>query len=148
EAGRAARCYVQPVSGGAPRPVTPEGTSFGLLSPDAKTLLVRLSAGGLELFPMGGGAGRPVRGASPEDFVIQWSADGRSIVVQKPSEIPARIESLDLETGQRKLIRTVGPARLAGALQISRLVMNEDGKYYAYATRVMFSRLFIVEGAR
>jgi serine/threonine protein kinase len=39
EAGKASRCYEQDVSGGAPRPVTPEATTNGTVSPDGLQIL-------------------------------------------------------------------------------------------------------------
>jgi serine/threonine protein kinase len=148
EEGRAERCYVQAVSGGKPRPATPEGTSDGFVSPDSTTVLARPSSGGLALYPLDGGAPRAIPGAAPDDHVIQWSTDGRSILVAKPAEIPVKIERLDLATDHRSLVRMLGPARLAGALQILTIAMTQDEKYYAYSNRVMISRLFLVEGAR
>jgi eukaryotic-like serine/threonine-protein kinase len=38
QAGRAARCFVQNVNGGGPRPVTPEGISMCQVSPDGKLI--------------------------------------------------------------------------------------------------------------
>ena len=39
EAGKASRCYAQDVSGGPPRPVTPEATTNGRVSPDGLQIL-------------------------------------------------------------------------------------------------------------
>jgi Tol biopolymer transport system component len=151
EEGRAVRCYVQEVSGGKPRPVTPEGTSFGLISPDGRLILVQRgggSGGGLQLFPTEGGQPQPVPGATFEDTVYRWSADGRSVLVGRTWEVPLRIERLDLSTGAREAFRTLGPTDLTGVLQIPTVVLGEDGKSYAYSTRRMISHLFLVEGAR
>ena len=41
EAGKASRCYVQDVSGGLPRPVTPEATANGAVSPDGRESCIR-----------------------------------------------------------------------------------------------------------
>ena len=148
EEGHAGRCYLQPVSGGKPRPATPEGTTDGFPSPDGATILVRGLGGALMLYPTAGGAPRTVPNALEDEWVVQWSADGRSVLVVQAAEMPARIERLDLATGARTPVRALGPDRLAGALQIGNVAMTPDEKYYAYSTRVMISRLFLVEGAR
>ncbi|HET9795575.1 MAG TPA: protein kinase [Thermoanaerobaculia bacterium] len=149
EEGHAVRCYVLPVGGGKPRPVTPEGTTDGMVSPDAATILVRQIGGaGLALYPAGGGAPRPVPGSLRDEWVVQWGVDGRSVLVVQAAEMPARIDRLELATGRRTPVRTLGGSRLAGALQLGTVVMTPDEKYYAYSTRVMISRLFLVEGAR
>ncbi len=148
EEGHAVRCYVQAVVGGPPRPVTPEGTSFGHVSPDGRRIIVRESAEGPRIYPAEGGAGKPVAGATPEDVVIRWSTDGRSVLVFRVTEVPARVERLDLSTGKRELLRTVGPTDLAGVLQIRPVVLSEDEKSHAYSTRKMISHLFLEEGAK
>ncbi|MGE5277684.1 MAG: protein kinase domain-containing protein [Acidobacteriota bacterium] len=148
EAGHAIRCYVQEIDGGKPRPITPEGTTDGFVSPDGRQVLVRESAGGLKLYPVDGGPPRSVAGATPGDTVSRWTPDGRSLIVSSISDVPARIERLDLASGRRELFKTLGPADLTGALQIAPIVISDDGKSHAYTCRRQSSHLFLVSGAR
>jgi Tol biopolymer transport system component len=148
ESGHAVRCYVQEIAGGKPRAATPEGTNQGFVSPDGRLILVRGSTGGLLLFPVEGGDSRPVPGATPEDSVLRWSADGRSVLVARSWEVPSRIERLDVSTGRRELIRTLGPTNLTGVLQIDPIAISDDEKSHAYSCRRMASHLFLVGGAR
>ena len=148
EAGHAPRCYVQEIGGGKPRAVTPEGTSLGLLSPDARQLLVHVSDGGLSLFPVGGGDGRPIPGTAPDDVAIRWSRDGDSFLVYRGGAIPLRIERVTLPSGNRDFVRTLGPAELSGVYSVNNPVLSEDEKSYAYSFSRTLSHLFIVEGAR
>jgi Tol biopolymer transport system component len=148
EAGHGVRCYVQEIAGGKPRPVTPEGTRNGFISPDGKVILVKSSGGGLLLYPVEGGEAKPVAGATSDDSVVRWSADGRSLLVYRVWDVPVRIERLDLSTGRREPERTLGPTDLTGVLQIGTFAMSDDGKSYAYSCRRMVSHLFLVEGAR
>ena len=149
EAGHAVRCYVQDIEGGKPRPITPEGTTDGLVSPDGLQVLVRESSGGQKLYPVDGGPARPVPGATPDDAVVRWSADGKSlIVVSLWSDVPVKVEKLDLASGRREPYKTLGPADLTGAIQISPIAVSDDGKSYALTVRRMASHLFLVQGAR
>jgi len=149
EAGHAVRCYVQDVAGGKPRPITPEGTTDGLVSPDGLTILVRESNGGQMLYPVGGGPARPVPGATADDAVVRWSADGKSlIVVSLWSDVPVKVERLDLATGRREPYKVLGPADLTGAVQISPIALSDDGRSYALTVRRMASHLFLVQGAK
>ncbi|HQR68346.1 MAG TPA: hypothetical protein PLB02_13235, partial [Thermoanaerobaculia bacterium] len=148
EAGKGVRCYVQDLSGGPPRAVTPEGTSQGFVSPDGRQILVKASGGALVIYPVDGGEARPVAGATLEDSVIRWSADGRSVLVARSGEVPARIERLEIATGRRAPVRTVGPADLTGVLSVGPFAFTDDLKSYVYACRRMASHLFLVEGAR
>jgi tRNA A-37 threonylcarbamoyl transferase component Bud32 len=148
EDGKGVRCYAQDIAGGKPRPVTPEGTSHGFVSPDGRLVLVKASGGALLLFPADGGEPRPVPGSAVDDTVIRWSADGRFLLVWRTWEIPARIQRLEVATGRREPLRTVGPADLNGLLQIGSVTFGDDGTSYAYACNRTVSHLFLVEGAR
>ena len=148
EEGQPDRCYVQDLARGAPRAITPPGTRKAFLSPDSRTILARQSDGLYQFYSVDGGPPRAVPGAKPEDTIIRWSVDGRSVLVYPRLVVPARIERLDLETGSRTAVRTLGPQQLAGVLAIGRIIMTADEKTYAYYTSTMISHLFLVEGAR
>jgi serine/threonine protein kinase/dipeptidyl aminopeptidase/acylaminoacyl peptidase len=148
ETGRAVRCYIQEIAGGKPRPLTPEGMSQGYVSPDGASILVRSGGGALLLFPAAGGEPRSVPGTTPEDRVLRWGADGRSLILYSGSQVPVRSERLDLATGRREPLRTFGNSETAGALRIGTFAVNNDGKSYAYSYGYQLSHLFVVEGAR
>jgi hypothetical protein len=148
EPGHASRCYVQEIAGGKPRAVTPEGTTLGILSPDARQILVQASGGGLAIYPAGGGEGRPVPGTNPDELAIRWSRDGGSILVCRGSDVPLRIERVTLPGGQRDLVRTVGPADLGGVTSVGSVFLGPDEKSYAYTFSRIISHLFLVERGR
>ena len=148
EEGHAVRCYVQDIAGGNPRPVTPEGTTDGRVSPDGRRILVQTSSGGLWLYPVEGGQGKAVPSTTSEDAVVRWSTDGRSVLVFGASQVPARLQRLDLESGTREFLRTIGPPDLTGVLDIQNLNATEDAGAYAYTCRRTLSHLFLVDGAR
>jgi len=148
EPGRATRCYVQELAGGAPRPVTPEGTTDGLVSPDGKLLIVQTGAGEFFLYPVGNGEGRPVTHVGREEKVIRWGADGRSLLVFRPNNLPLRVEKVDLVSGRRTLVRELAPADRSGVTGIDSVSMSGDGKWYAYGYSREVSQLFTVEGVK
>jgi hypothetical protein len=131
EPGHATRCYVQEIAGGPPRPVTPEGTSEGLPSPDGKSVLVRNSAGEFLLYPLEGGEPQPVKSLAPTDHLIRWSADGHAIFVYGATDVPTRVERVDLASGRRELFKILSPADAAGVLGFLRVSLSDDGKSYA-----------------
>ncbi len=148
ESGHASRCYVQDVAGGKPRPVTAEGTSAGFVSPDGALVLVQLGRGVYQLYPSAGGEPRPVPALAPDDLAAGWTADGRGILVSRWSEVPTRLESIDLATGQRTLVRPLAPTDLAGVVRISNPMLAGDESVYAYSPTLRRADLFLVEGAR
>ena len=103
EAEHASRCYAQDVSGGKPRPVTSEGSSNGIVSPDGTLILVQGSRDEYQLYPSAGGEPRPVSSLAPDDVVARWTADGRFLLAYHVS-VPARLERVDLATGRRELV--------------------------------------------
>ena len=145
ETGKGMRSYVQETSGGAPRPVTPEGTRDGWPSPDGRLVLARGSEGKYFLFPIAGGEPRPVPGLAEADVVAQWSADGRSVLVYRRAEIPCRLERVFLDTGQRKLFKELVPTDRAGLLSLRGVYVTDDLRAYAYTAYHQVSSLFVSE---
>jgi len=76
------RSYIQEIAG-KPVPLTPVGTTAALISPDGKRLLL-VRNGAVWLRFVEGNELQPVRGITSEDEPIQWSSDGRSILVWDP----------------------------------------------------------------
>jgi len=89
-----------------------------------------------------------VPGLTTDDQVIQWSADGRSVYVYRPANVPFRLERLDLASGRRELVREVAPADRTGVLYSVGAALTDDTRFYAYDFKRMTSQLFVVEGAR
>jgi Tol biopolymer transport system component len=148
EAGKNSRCYAQGVSGGLPRPVTPEATTNGTVSPDGLQILYSKPGGTWLIQPVVGGTAQALPGLTPDDQVIRWSIDGSSVYVYRPAIVPFRLERLDLASGRRVPVREVTPADRTGVLYIQGAALTDNTKSYAYGYQRMTSQLFVVEGAR
>ena len=148
EAGKASRCYAQGVSGGLPRPVTPEATTNGAVSPDGLRILYSKPGGTYVTQGVGGRATQTVPGLTTDDQVIRWSADGLSLHVYRRGNVPFQLERVDVASGRRVLIREVAPADTAGILGGMGAALADDTRSYAYSYERLTSHLFVVEGAR
>ena len=148
EVGKASRCYTQDLSGGLPRPVTPEGTTNGTVSPDGLQVLYSGTGERYFIQRIGGGTPQAVPGLTADDQVIRWSADGRSAFLLRGASLPFRLERLDLASGRRELLREIAPADRAGVLQGVMAAVTDDTRSYAYQYSRMTSQLFVVEGVR
>jgi Tol biopolymer transport system component len=148
EASKGLRMYVQDLTGGAPRPVTPEGVSerANTLTPDGKWLVAR-SKDVLTRFPIHGGEPQPMKGGQPEDTPLIWRDDGRVLFVRQ-GRLPARIYALDAETGQRTLVREIAPRDPLGVGDVYDIRLTPDGKAYAYVFIRTISTLYQVTGLR
>ena len=148
EAGQTARCYVQELAGGPPRAATPPGTTHGLVSPDGNSILAREADGRFSIYPVTGGQPKPVPGTDPNDEMIRWSLDRRSLLVYRRGEVPARVERLDLATGKRVLVRQLAPPSQAGVLNVRYIAFSEDERSYAYTFDRVLCRLASVTGVK
>jgi len=143
ERGRGTRFYVQQISGGPPRPVTPEGTRDGWLSADESFVLARGPEGTYSLYPVSGGRPRPVPGLTEADTVAHWTGDARSVLAYRSAEIPCRLDRVDLATGHRRLFKEIVPADRAGLLSLRGVFVTDDLRSYAYTTYYKVSSLFV-----
>jgi hypothetical protein len=148
------KMYVQSISGGAPRSVTPpisvQRNHFEghILSPDGQTFFGRdlNERGGL--YPITGGEPRLIPGWLPEDIWVTWAADGRSTYLYHDDKTSAPLYRLELATGKRELITTLAPSDVAGVTTIVNVRMTADGKSYGYSFSRELSDLLLVDGVR
>jgi Tol biopolymer transport system component len=146
EAGRSVRCYQQSIDGGPPRPLTPEGSTLGEVSPDGR-VVAAITAEGLRLYPVEGGSSSAIPGTTVHEQLMRWDGDV-SVLLFRSSEIPAAVERVDVRTGKRELVRKVGPLDPVGVLNVRAVVLSEDGRAHAYTFRRMLSHLFLVVDAK
>jgi Tol biopolymer transport system component len=137
--GHSSRLYVQPLSGGAAKPIAPDGVT-GLPSADAK--LVASFDG--KLYPSDGAAPRPIPGFQPDDRIVGWAAEPGSLFVLRTAA-DGNHEVYRLETtGRRTLVHAI--ERIAGTDAGQWFVITPDGSTYAITYTVSQSDLFRVTG--
>jgi predicted Ser/Thr protein kinase len=152
EPEHASRLFVLDLDQGAPKPVSPEGVSLLLgwdtLAPDGRQAIARGADGTLGLYPTNGGEPRPVSGVAPEDVPIRFTADGKSLYVQRGSGSPAQVDVIDVATGRRRPWMELTPPDPAGILAIGPIFLSDDGRSYIYSYRREIDDLYLVEGLR
>jgi serine/threonine protein kinase/Tol biopolymer transport system component len=147
EAGHSARTYAQPITGGAPQPITPEGIFADGVSPDGKLVIAPDPDGRLALFPIDGSASRLVPGINPGQRFVQWSEDGKSIYV-RGNAMPISVSKVDLSSGKQSPFLHLMPADPSGVAGVNNVVLSRDAKTYAYNYRRLLSELIVVEGLK
>jgi eukaryotic-like serine/threonine-protein kinase len=151
EPGRGPRLFVQDVSGGKPRAISPEGvTALGLraVSPDGRSIAATGPDRRIALYSVEPSEPRPVAGVAPDELAICWTPDGRGLYVWKPSEMPAHVSIVDVATGHRTTWREIVPPDPAGILGLWPIVITPDGKSYAYSYRRVLGDLYLAEGLK
>lgn len=141
--GRPGRLWIQDLAGGPPRPLTPERTGAGVISPDGRTVAT-IGDDGHYLYPVAGGERRPLPGAKADEWPIQWGVDGK-LYIARQDELPVRVLRVDVVTGKRELWREIAPPDRGGILSVRPLI-TRDGRAYVYTYNRFLSDLFLVGG--
>jgi dipeptidyl aminopeptidase/acylaminoacyl peptidase len=150
ERGKAPRSYIQDLSGGPPQPFAEEGMRATLISPDGSEI-AGTTLEGLQLIYRSDGEGRAraIVGAEPGDFLVQWSADGKTIPVRGREERPLTLYRIDLASGQRERWKELAPPDLAGFIEFGAgpmgLRATPDFRYYAYNYTSDLERLRVID---
>ena len=147
EAGHGVRNYVMDLSGGKPIPFSSEVRYAGAVSPDGKFAAESGVDRRAVIFPVAGGAPRPIAGLDPDDVPIQWSADGEYVYATRYGEVPLPVYRVNLKTGKKELWKDLMPPERTGLVQIDDVAVTRDGRSYAYSfSRTVASDLFLVKG--
>jgi dipeptidyl aminopeptidase/acylaminoacyl peptidase len=150
EAGRGVHYYVQDVSGGGPKAISPEGVAAQAfaVSPDGQNVAGIGPDQKAYLFPTTGGTPKLINGMEPGDIPITFSADGRSILLYSTGEVPAKVYRLDLGTGNKSVWKQIAPLDPTGVSTIGPILMTPDGKTYVYGFHRTVGDLYLVEGLK
>jgi hypothetical protein len=120
------------------------------ISPDGRW--IDCQSGGLDdvslrLYPSDGSRSfKTVPGFEPDDVVLRWAPDSRSLYVFKRNDLPARVFRLDVETGKRTPLLALMPSDAAGVTRIPIVVMTPDARAYAYNITRELSDLYLIRG--
>ncbi|HET7747205.1 MAG TPA: hypothetical protein VFM29_07880, partial [Vicinamibacteria bacterium] len=144
-----AQLFVQDVSGGPLQPTAVKGEDlrWPLVSPDGRSAAAVGDDGGLWVFSLADGTGRPFPDAEPADVPLQWSADGQALYVYSPSEQPSRIFTVRIGGG-RRLWKVLAPPDPIGLGSHSSVALSRDATAWAYSFTHSFGELYLVEGLR
>ena len=148
DANHGPRTYWLDLESGKMRAVTPEGTVGLLVSPDGKFLLARDSERKRWLYPLEGGDPQLFDVAlEPDDYIIDWERDGKSILVMKRG-IPAKVVRVYLGSSKVEEVKTFAASDPAGVVTIGGVRFSADRKSYAYDYFRILSDLYVVDGLK
>ncbi|MFZ0899110.1 MAG: protein kinase [Candidatus Sulfotelmatobacter sp.] len=150
ESGKGVRLYTQDVSGGKPKPISPEGVDAQAfaISPDGQSVVGIGPDQKGYFYPASGGDPRIVDGMEPGDIPINWSQDARSIYLYRTGEVPAKVYRLELATGKKTVWKQIAPLDPTGVSTIGPILMTPDGKTYVYGFHRTLGDLYLVEGLK
>jgi Tol biopolymer transport system component len=150
EPNKGVRFYVFDVETGKSQVISHEGvngTAF-MISPDSRQIAAIGPDQKGYLYPVSGGDPVAIPGFNQGEQPITWSADGNSLYIYQPGELPARVFRLDLKTGQRTLWKELMPGDPAGVENIGPILMTPDAKTCVFGYHRMLADLYLVEGLK
>ncbi|HTM00799.1 MAG TPA: protein kinase [Candidatus Omnitrophota bacterium] len=148
EPGHGPRLYKLDTVTGKYEAFSEEGISFFdvLLTSDDQFVASMSPDRKMMLYPVAGGAPRPIQGVLPTERGIRFSQDGTGLFVFARGELPSKVYRVDIATGERKLWKELSPSDPTGVegLTTVRMTASEDCYAYSYAQRL--NDLYVVEG--
>ncbi len=144
EPGHGVRSFLVDLDGGKPIPITPEGTTGGLVSPDGQYILRTGAAAAV--YPIAGGSPRTIPNLEAGFAPLQWSNDNSSVYGYHPGRVPTEVYKVNVVTGKKTVIQELQPEAKAGVVAIAPVVVTRDGSRSAYSYYQVFSVLYIISG--
>jgi Tol biopolymer transport system component len=102
----------------------------------------------LYLYPVEGGEPRVAQGVTASELVIQWSPDGKALLVHDRGRLPIAIYSVDVMTGRRSVFKEITEGAGATDLGVLGLSLSPDGAMYAYTHYRIDSTLYLGDGLK
>jgi hypothetical protein len=123
---------------------------FGALSPDRRFIAARSSdCGGWMAYPLGEGSPRESSAIARNEVPLAWTKRGLMVVPKADRggwfTPPVRISRIDLETGVRSPVATLGPAETPSGSLVVSLVVTPDENAVAYSYLRERSTLYLFD---
>ena len=144
------RLWVQDVNDGKPRPISPEGVDSrmaGTIAPDGKRVAAVSPEGKITIYPVEGGEVTALPDTAVGERPVGWLPGGKSLLTAR-TEAPNVVYEVELDTGKRRIFRTIPVPDGIRAEDLSTPIFSADFKSYVYAYTRIGSDLYVVEGLR
>jgi hypothetical protein len=143
--GTPARCYRQPIAGGAPEPIAPDDADFCLVLPDDE-VMVHTRGGKMLLYDRPNGTSVPID--QPDRPPVGFEPGGFAIFGTPMDDQSVRVERVNLRSKEKTLLTTIAAADRAGLIRLTAtsVVRQPSGYGYAYSSSRELSTLILVSG--
>jgi hypothetical protein len=149
EPGHGARDYLIELSDGIAKPVTPEGVTGVIVSPDGRKAAVTGPDGEWGVWPLDGSGLRPIPGLNSKYYVFGWTLDGSSLYAasNQGQERSLKVYRVNAATGKMQFWKSVGDSLPAGAVALMPL-FSSDASAYVYRYYHVLSQAHVVTGLK
>ncbi|HZQ95529.1 MAG TPA: protein kinase [Candidatus Sulfotelmatobacter sp.] len=145
DAGHATRCYLVDVATANAKPISPEGITCGVFSPDGRAM-TGSGEDGTSIYSLDGGGTRPMPRLSADFTPVEWSSDGSALYGYHFGEFPSKVYKAEIATGKETLVKELKPGVPAGVVLVAPIIASSDGKRFAYSYNQTLSVLYVVSG--
>jgi hypothetical protein len=119
------------------------------VAPDASLVAIGADDGKVVAWTLAGQGPREIASIAADEVFSGWAADPSHIYVMSWSSPVAKVFSLDLATGERKLVREIPIEDPAGMIStMPELYLSADAGSYVYGFGRMLSTLYLVQGLK
>jgi len=142
--------YIQYIDGGPPTPVEHEiGYIVSPVSPDGERFVSQRPDGSLWLATLAPGRATRLRlTLQPNQFIRQWTADGKQVFVLTLRSDRWVVTKVDLKTGSVHPLDEIMRDPLEDSMFGSSVRISRDGTVIAGTSNRTVSSLFLIEGVR
>lgn len=148
-AGKFDSLWQQGIASTQARAFSPEGVSMTghAVSPDGEFVCATAPDGKLNLYPVRGGAPRPIAGTTAKDRFVQWHNEGKAIYVYDPHDVPLHMSLVEIATGTRTMSSEFVPTDATGVKYVE-AVLSPDASTAVYGLTHFLSTLQTVKGLK
>jgi eukaryotic-like serine/threonine-protein kinase len=147
EPGHRTRLYLQDLAQRLPTPLTPEGVTSWVVSPDGLTIAASGPTPAIRLYPVDGTASRDLPGVTGREAPIGWIDNG--LLITRPGDPGSprgEIYRVDVRTGRQESWKNILPRDPAGIMVLVSFRVTPDGRSQAYTWHRALSNLYVADG--
>lgn len=150
ETGKPRRTFIKNLETGVQRPITPEGVTVILVSPDGKSFVCEADGKRSVCSLDENTPPRPIVGLDDKDRIRQWTADNRSLYVSVYEDGMLKVSRLDTATGRKEPFKEINIADKSGIFfeRAPSIDITPDGKSYIYSVRRYLMDLYLADGLK
>ena len=146
EPKQGAKLFLHGLGSGKPKPLTPEGIVYWVVSPDGSTIAATGPSSTIQLYDINGSAARDIPGLTGAEIPVAWINDGLLVMRRGETTAPlGQVYRIDTKTGHQEPWKNILSDHV-GLLNRPWLRVTPDGQSYAYTWHRALSSLYIADG--
>lgn len=149
ENGHGGRDYLIDVATGDSKPLTPEGTTGSLISPDGRKVMMRGPDGRPGVWSLEGNTLQLIPNIDARYNLIGWTPDSSSLYasINSVGQKTSKVFKTNITTGKMEFWKEFGGA-VSGITSVAPVHISADGGAYAYVYVRVLSQAYIAKGLK